>query len=156
MRPPQARIASTAKIAAARKQRLAIALDEFQPVEAVDGGATVEATLRAAVERFIATQDIRVVLYVNQNTRNFQMFRYGRRWHVFINHGESDKMYMTTNQFKAYDYALVAGQAALDRLSRKLWDFDLVKKAIPIGRPQAPAPPASVRASVRPTPRQGQ
>jgi CDP-glycerol glycerophosphotransferase (TagB/SpsB family) len=58
-------------------------------------------------------------------------------WHVFINHGESDKMYMTTNQFKAYDYALVAGQAALDRLARKLWDFDLERKAIPIGRPQA-------------------
>jgi len=77
------------------------------------------------------------VLYVNQNTKNFQMFRYGRMWHVFINHGESDKMYMTTNQFKAYDYAFVAGQAALDRLSRKLWDFDLKKKAIPIGRPQA-------------------
>ena len=28
------------------------------------------------------------------------MFRYGRMWHVFINHGESDNMYMTTNQFK--------------------------------------------------------
>ena len=37
-----------------------------------------------------------------------------------------------------------------------LWDFDLAKMAIPIGRPQAPAPPASVRGSVRPTPRQGQ
>ncbi len=89
------------------------------------------------LERFIATQDIRVVLYVNQNTRNFQMFRYGRRWHVFINHGESDKMYMTTNQFKAYDYAFVAGQAALDRLSSKLWAYDVAAKAIPIGRPQA-------------------
>src|SRR5690606_41385817 len=59
--------------------------------------------------RYLPGQDIRVVLYVNQNTRNFQMFRYGRRWHVFINHGESDKMYMTTNQYKAYDYALIAG-----------------------------------------------
>ena len=89
------------------------------------------------LEQFVEEQDLRIVFYVNQNTKNFQMFRYGRMWHVFINHGESDKMYMTTNQFKAYDYALVAGQAALDRLSRKLWDFDLVKKAIPIGRPQA-------------------
>jgi len=89
------------------------------------------------IEEFVDRQDIRIVLYVNQNTKNFQMFRYGRMWHVFINHGESDKMYMTTNQFKAYDYAFVAGQAALDRLSRKLWDFDLKKKAIPIGRPQA-------------------
>ncbi|MGW8484288.1 CDP-glycerol glycerophosphotransferase family protein [Microbacterium sp. NPDC055903] len=89
------------------------------------------------LERFIAKQDIRVVLYVNQNTRNFQMFRYGRRWHVFINHGESDKMYMTTNQYKAYDYALVAGQAARDRLSRTLWDYDIERRTIEIGRPQA-------------------
>jgi hypothetical protein len=89
------------------------------------------------LEQFVDEQDLRIIFYVNQNQKNFQMFRYGRMWHVFINHGESDKMYMTTNQFKAYDYALVAGQAALDRLSRKLWDFDLAKKAIPIGRPQA-------------------
>ena len=89
------------------------------------------------LERFIAAQDIRIVLYVNQNTRNFQMFRYGRRWHVFINHGESDKMYMTTNQYKAYDYALVAGQAARDRLSRTLWDWDIDRRTIEIGRPQA-------------------
>lgn len=89
------------------------------------------------LERFIATQDIRIVLYVNQNTRNFQMFRYGRRWHVFINHGESDKMYMTTNQYKAYDYAFVAGQAARDRLSRTLWDYDVNHRTIEIGRPQA-------------------
>ncbi len=89
------------------------------------------------LERFIATQDIRVVLYVNQNTRNFQMFRYGRRWHVFINHGESDKMYMTTNQYKAYDYAFIAGTAARERLGRVLWDYDLEQRTIEIGRPQA-------------------
>ena len=89
------------------------------------------------LEAFIAKQDIRVVLYVNQNTRNFQMFRYGRRWHVFINHGESDKSYMTTNQFKAYDYALIAGDAARERLSRVMWDYDLDKRTIQIGRPQA-------------------
>ncbi|AYG02483.1 CDP-glycerol glycerophosphotransferase family protein [Gryllotalpicola protaetiae] len=89
------------------------------------------------IERFIADQDIRIVLYVNQNMRNFQMMRYGQRWHVFINHGESDKMYMTTNQFKAYDYALVAGDAALARLGRVLWDWDIDRRAIKIGRPQA-------------------
>jgi hypothetical protein len=89
------------------------------------------------LERFIAEQDIRVVLYVNQNTRNFQMFRYGRRWHVFMNHGESDKMYMTTNQYKAYDYALIAGDAARERLGRVLWDYDLDRRTMQIGRPQA-------------------
>lgn len=89
------------------------------------------------LEKFLAKQDIRIVLYVNQNTRNFQMFRYGRRWHVFINHGESDKMYMTTNQYKAYDYAFIAGQAARDRLTRTLWDYDIDRRTIEIGRPQA-------------------
>lgn len=91
----------------------------------------------ADLEAYVAEEDLRVVLYVNQNTRNFQMFRYGRRWHVFINHGESDKMYMTTNQFKAYDYALIAGSAARERLSRALWDYDLDSRTIEIGRPQA-------------------
>ena len=89
------------------------------------------------LEEFIADQDLHVILYVNQNARNFQMFRYGQRWHVFINHGESDKMYMTTNQFKAYDYSLIAGDAARERLGRVLWDYDFEKRAIPIGRPQA-------------------
>jgi len=91
----------------------------------------------ADLEAFVASQDIRIVFYVNQNTRNFQMFRYGRMWHVFINHGESDKMYMTTNQFKAYDYSLVAGDAAIERLRHKLWNFDFAKRVIAIGRPQA-------------------
>ncbi len=89
------------------------------------------------LERVITEQPLKLVLYVNQNARNFQMMRYGRRWHVFINHGESDKMYMTTNQFKAYDYALIAGQAARERLGRVLWDYDFDKRAIQIGRPQA-------------------
>jgi hypothetical protein len=89
------------------------------------------------LEDFVQAQDIKIVFYVNQNAKNFQMFRYGRMWHVFVNHGESDKMYMTTNQFKAYDYSLIAGEAARERLARKLWDFDLDRRAIQIGRPQA-------------------
>ena len=91
----------------------------------------------AHLERLVAQQPMKIVLYVNQNMRNFQMLRYGRRWHVYINHGESDKMYMTTNQFKAYDYALVAGEAARERLSRALWNYDVEARTIAIGRPQA-------------------
>ena len=89
------------------------------------------------LEQVIHDQDLHVVFYVNQNAKNFQMMRYGRRWHVFINHGESDKMYMTTNQFKAYDYAFIAGDAARARLDKVLWDYDFDKRAISIGRPQA-------------------
>ncbi|WP_338418816.1 hypothetical protein [Salinibacterium hongtaonis] len=91
----------------------------------------------ADLESFVAEQDIKIVFYVNQNAKNFQMFRYGRMWHVFVNHGESDKMYMTTNQFKAYDYSFIAGEAAADRLSHKLWNFDLATRTKQIGRPQA-------------------
>jgi hypothetical protein len=89
------------------------------------------------LERTLADQDIRIVLYVNQNTQNFQMMRYGHVWHVFVNHGESDKAYMTTNQLKTYDYCLIAGDQARARLGRALWDVDFDKRMIPIGRPQA-------------------
>jgi hypothetical protein len=90
-----------------------------------------------SLEQFVEEQQPRIILYVNQNSKNFQMFRYGRMWHVFINHGESDKMYMTTNQFKAYDYSLIAGDAARERLGRTLWNYDLDERTISIGRPQA-------------------
>jgi CDP-glycerol glycerophosphotransferase (TagB/SpsB family) len=89
------------------------------------------------LENFVLEQDLAMVLYVNQNARNFQMFRYGRMWHVFINHGESDKAYMSSNQYKAYDYAFVAGKAARDRLRHALWGYDVDSRTFMIGRPQA-------------------
>lgn len=89
-----------------------------------------------SIESFIETQQLDVILYVNQNTRNFQMMRYGERWHVFINHGESDKMYMTSNQYKAYDHAFIAGDAARARLSKALWQYDVDARTMAIGRPQ--------------------
>ncbi|EAR24234.1 putative integral membrane protein [marine actinobacterium PHSC20C1] len=115
----------------ARSPSTVLSLWEESPVP------TVYLRRVSELEQFVSEQPLKIVFYVNQNARNFQMFRYGRMWHVFINHGESDKMYMTTNQFKAYDFSFVAGEAAIDRLRHKLWDFDLEKRAIPIGRPQA-------------------
>ena len=129
---PLAELAKTRSVAIiARSPGTMLTLLDESPVPVVYLRQVVD------LERFIHSQDIKIVFYVNQNTKNFQMFRYGRMWHVFINHGESDKMYMTTNQFKAYDYSLIAGDAARDRLARKLWDFDLDRRAISIGRPQA-------------------
>jgi hypothetical protein len=129
---PLAELSKIAPVAIiSRSAGSALALWDEAPVPTLYLRQVVE------LEQFVAEQDLRIVFYVNQNSRNFQMFRYGRMWHVFINHGESDKMYMTTNQFKAYDYSLVAGQAALDRLSRVLWNFDFDRRAIEIGRPQA-------------------
>lgn len=89
------------------------------------------------LERVLEQQPLSVMLYVNQNTRNFQMMRYGNRWHVFINHGESDKMYMSSNQYKTYDFAFVAGDAARKRLAQALWEYNVDERTFSIGRPQA-------------------
>lgn len=88
------------------------------------------------LEGVVRKHPLRLVFYVNQNTKNFQMLRYGERWHVFINHGESDKMYMTTNQIKSYDYAFVAGGAARERLTKHVWGYDVASRTFEIGRPQ--------------------
>lgn len=115
----------------ARAPTTATALFEESPLDVAYVRKVVD------LERTLDEQDIQIIFYVNQNAKNFQMFRYGRRWHVFINHGESDKMYMTTNQFKAYDYAFIAGDAARARLNRALWDYDVDARTLEIGRPQA-------------------
>lgn len=88
------------------------------------------------IEELLTEQRLGVMLYVNQNARNFQMMRYGTLWHVFISHGESDKIYMASNQNKAYDYSFVAGEAARQRLTRALWDYDVDRRTFSIGRPQ--------------------
>jgi hypothetical protein len=129
---PLAELAKTRPVAIlSRTPGTMLQLMEESPVPAVYARQVVD------LERFVDEQQPKIVLYVNQNARNFQMMRYGRMWHVFVNHGESDKMYMTTNQFKAYDYAFIAGDAARERLARALWDYDLDTRAISIGRPQA-------------------
>lgn len=88
------------------------------------------------IEQMLTEQKLGVMLYVNQNARNFQMMRYGTLWHVFISHGESDKIYMASNQNKAYDYSFIAGDAARERLTRHLWDYDVDQRTFAIGRPQ--------------------
>jgi hypothetical protein len=129
---PLAELAATHPVAiVSRSPGTMLTLLDESPVPVVYARQVVD------LERFVDEQAPKIVLYVNQNARNFQMMRYGRMWHVFVNHGESDKMYMTTNQFKAYDYALIAGDAARDRLADALWDYDLDARAIAIGRPQA-------------------
>lgn len=128
---PLAELAATHPVAIiSRSPGTMLTLLEEAPVPVVYARQVVD------LERFVDEQAPKIVLYVNQNARNFQMMRYGRMWHVFVNHGESDKMYMTSNQHKAYDYAFVAGDAARARLQRALWDYDVDTRTIEIGRPQ--------------------
>jgi hypothetical protein len=88
-----------------------------------------------AVERFLDRQDVRALLYVNQNQKNFSAMRFADPAHVFICHGESDKDYMSSNQLKAYDAVFIAGAAARERIRRKLIGFDEFR-LVEVGRPQ--------------------
>lgn len=88
------------------------------------------------MENYMQAADPRVVLYVNQSVRNFQLMRYGRAMHVFISHGESEKGYMSSGQLRAYDFAFIAGQAAFERIRTSLPNYDPAVRTRQIGRPQ--------------------
>ena len=63
--------------------------------------------------------------------------------HVHLNHGESDKVSMVSNQAKAYDRVFVAGDAAVQRHRAALLDFDL-GRLVRVGRAQLDLQPAPV------------
>nr|WP_244953986.1 CDP-glycerol glycerophosphotransferase family protein [Spelaeicoccus albus] len=70
--------------------------------------------------------------------------------HIFIGHGESDKGSSSSNQLRAYDYALAAGEASKRRMEGIRF-FDTAERVIAVGRPQAddmnqPLAPDTVRA----------
>jgi hypothetical protein len=79
----------------------------------------------------------KVMLYPNQNVRNFHALRYPEAVHVFVSHGESDKAYMSQNTVKRYDLYFAAGEAAVDRISEKVVHYDHSKRILQIGRPQS-------------------
>lgn len=89
--------------------------------------------------------DPKVVVYCNNGMRNFQSLLHGRMLHVHINHGESDKQSMVSNNAKAYDRVFVAGEAAVQRHAAGLMEFD-VAKLVRIGRPQLDLRPEPVLA----------
>jgi hypothetical protein len=93
--------------------------------------------------------DHKVAIYVNNSAQNFQSLVGRRMLHVHVNHGESDKVCMVSNQVKAYDRVFVAGEAAVRRYRAGLIDFD-VTRLVRVGRPQLDLRPAPVLA---PSPR---
>lgn len=94
-----------------------------------------------------AELDAKVVLYCNNSMLNFQSLLDGRKLHVHINHGESDKQSMASNNAKAYDRVFVAGEAAVQRHEAGLLELD-TSKLVRIGRPQLDLrPPALIAPS---------
>jgi hypothetical protein len=88
------------------------------------------------IEAYMLSADPRVVFYVNHLVHNFQVMRYARAMHVFISHGESEKVYMASGQVRAYDFTFIAGQAAHDRLLAAVPNYDPAVRTRQIGRPQ--------------------
>ncbi|MDX6374701.1 MAG: hypothetical protein QOD98_3689 [Nocardioidaceae bacterium] len=82
-----------------------------------------------------AELDAKVALYCNNSTSNFDSLLETRMLHVHINHGESDKQSMASNNAKSYDRVFVAGQAAVERYALSLLEFD-TDRLVRIGRPQ--------------------
>lgn len=98
-----------------------------------------------------AELDAKVVLYCNNSALNFNSLLHGRKLHVHINHGESDKQSMASNNAKAYDRVFVAGEAAVQRHEAGLLELD-TSKLVRIGRPQLDLrPPTLLEPSERRT-----
>lgn len=118
--------------------RTAIFLRRPSAIKAVEEMTNLPIVYRRTFDQMISYYEEhkpKLFLYVNNGRSNFQTLSYAPAVHVHINHGESDKLSMVSNQAKAYDAVFTAGQAALHRYRRALIDFD-ESKLISVGRPQ--------------------
>lgn len=91
------------------------------------------------------SSDFKVAVYVNNSVHNFHSLMQRHMLHVHVNHGESDKICMVSNQVKAYDRVFIAGEAARRRHRAALMEFD-ESTLVPVGRPQLDLRPAPVLA----------
>lgn len=84
---------------------------------------------------FYQDNEFAITLYINNSLKNFQALRYSRGYHIHLNHGESEKESMRSNQSQAYDYVFTVGQRGIDRYKEYLLNFN-PDKFIQVGRPQ--------------------
>ena len=123
----------------------AIIVRDARVMRACGGLAKVPVRLAPGMAEVIEALNkpsVRVALYANNNTLNFQAMAAQLPAHVHVGHGESDKASMVSNQLRAYDAALIAGQGARDRLNARLVGLERVA-LYEVGRPQMdfPDPP---------------
>lgn len=79
--------------------------------------------------------DVRVVLYPGNAGKNVHMLRVAEAKHVFIGHGDSDKLASSNRVSKVYDEIWVAGRAGRDRYQRVRHAIS-DKAIVEVGRPQ--------------------
>jgi hypothetical protein len=117
---------------------VALLLRDARNARAVAGESDLPVRMSRRTEEcnaWLGASGTRLVLYVNQNTQNFQTLRLARPVHAHLSHGESEKVSMVSNQLKAYDRVFTAGPAARERILTHLVDFDPAH-FVDVGRPQ--------------------
>lgn len=82
--------------------------------------------------------DPKVALYVGTAGRNIHLLRYGRLRHVFLNHGDSDKVSSANPVVKVYDELYVAGELAIERYEAAGIEVPRERFSL-VGRPQLDA-----------------
>jgi hypothetical protein len=105
-------------------------------VRARSGLDVIVIATTSTLDDLLSRSPVELVLYVNHNPANFTNLRFGQLVHVSLMHGDSDKSVSVSNQLKAYDYAFVAGRAAVDRVAGSVVDYDAAARCLPVGRPQ--------------------
>ncbi|MFX4291124.1 hypothetical protein [Streptomyces bohaiensis] len=79
--------------------------------------------------------DLRVVLYPGNAGKNVHMLQKAEAQHVFIGHGDSDKLASSNRVSRVFDEIWVAGQGGRDRYQRVRHAID-PDSLVSVGRPQ--------------------
>lgn len=87
------------------------------------------------LDGLLSRSDVKLALYVSHQPRNFEALRFSSLLHAYIGHGDSDKGVSASNQLKAYDLFFAPGQAAIDRVARRLMRFDAEAHSVVVGQP---------------------
>lgn len=123
---------------AQRDLRTIVVVRQVEVFQALQQRTSMPVLLVPTYEHLMAMYDradFHAVVYVNNGWTNFQSLAYQQAVHIHVNHGESDKICMVSNQAKAYDRVFVAGEAAVRRHRAALAWFD-ESHLVRVGRPQ--------------------
>lgn len=126
-------------------ERTIVVVRQIDTFQALQGTTPLPLLLVPTYEDLMALYDradFHAVMYVNNGFTNFQSLAFQQAVHIHLNHGESDKICMVSNQAKAYDKVFVAGEAAVRRHGGALAWFDINHLAR-VGRPQLDLPAPS-------------
>ncbi|MDM4763103.1 CDP-glycerol glycerophosphotransferase family protein [Galbitalea sp. SE-J8] len=88
------------------------------------------------LDDLLGRSEVKLALYVSHAPRNFEALRFTSLMHVYLGHGDSDKGVSASNQLKAYDYAFLPGEAAVERVRLRLAKYDVAEHTKIVGQPQ--------------------